>query len=100
MTFQLPKLPFNKTDLEPYISKNTFDFHYDKHHQAYVNNLNNLIKGSELEKLTLEEIIRETYQNPEKTGVFNNSAQVWNHSFFWNSMKKNGGGEIKLPEFS
>ncbi|MGD9637760.1 MAG: superoxide dismutase [Alphaproteobacteria bacterium] len=93
MTFELPKLTFEKTDLEPYISKNTLDFHYDKHHQGYVNNLNNLTKGTELENLPLEKVVRETYQNPEKTGVFNNAAQVWNHSFFWNSMKKNGGGE-------
>ena len=93
MSFELPKLPFAKTDLEPHISENTFNFHYEKHHQAYVNNLNNLVKDNEFSKLSLEEIIVKTYQDPEKTGVFNNAAQVWNHSFFWHSIKKNGGGE-------
>jgi Fe-Mn family superoxide dismutase len=73
--------------LAPHISKETFEFHYGKHHQAYVTNLNNLIKGTEFENASLEDIVRKS-----SGGIFNNSAQVWNHTFFWNSMKPNGGG--------
>ena len=68
------------------------DFHHGKHHQAYVTNLNNLVKGSPMESQSLEEMIKATYKDTSKTGVFNNAAQVWNHTFFWNSMKPNGGG--------
>jgi Fe-Mn family superoxide dismutase len=93
MTFTLPALPFEKTDLEPYISSNTIDFHYGKHHQAYVTNLNNLITGTEWENKSLEEIILESAKDPTKMGIFNNAAQVWNHTFYWNCLKKNGGGE-------
>ena len=93
MAFELPALPFDKSALEPHISAKTFEFHHGKHHQAYVTNLNNLIKDSELEKLPLEKIVRETAGVPEKAGIFNNAAQVFNHTFFWNSMKPNGGGE-------
>lgn len=93
MSFKLNDLPFAKTDLEPYLSKTTLDFHYDKHHQTYLNNLNSLIKDSEWENLPLEIIIRETYQDPEQTAVFNNASQIWNHDFFWKSMVKNGGGK-------
>jgi Fe-Mn family superoxide dismutase len=75
--------------LEPHMSKETFEYHYGKHHQAYVTNLNNLIKGTEFEDMSLTDIIRKA---PEG-GIFNNAAQVWNHTFFWNSMKSNGGGE-------
>jgi len=85
-------LPYPKTALEPHISANTFDFHHGRHHQAYVTNLNNLIKGSALESQPLEEIIKSTYRDASKTGIFNNAAQVWNHTFFWNSMKPQGGG--------
>jgi Fe-Mn family superoxide dismutase len=74
--------------LAPHISKETFEFHYGKHHQAYATNLNNLIKGTEFESLTLEEIVKKS-----AAGIFNNAAQVWNHTFFWNSMKPGGGGE-------
>lgn len=83
----LPPLPYALDALAPHISKETFEFHYGKHHQAYVTNLNNLIKGTEFENLSLEEIIKKS-----SGGVFNNAAQVWNHTFFWSSMKPNGGG--------
>ena len=87
MEHKLPPLPYALDALAPHISKETFEFHYGKHHQAYVTNLNNLIKGTEFENLALEDIIRKS-----SGGVFNNSAQVWNHTFFWNSMKPGGGG--------
>jgi superoxide dismutase, Fe-Mn family len=92
MAFELPPLPYPKTALEPHISANTFDFHHGRHHQAYVTNLNNLIKGSPMESQPLDEIIKSTYKDASKTGVFNNAAQVWNHTFFWHSMKPQGGG--------
>lgn len=85
--FNLTSLPFEKKSLEPFISEKTLDFHYGKHHQAYVDNLNKLISGTELENLSLIEIINKTAGNPERTGVFNNAAQVYNHDFFWNSLK-------------
>ena len=88
----LPPLPYPKEALEPHMSKETFDYHYSKHHQAYVTNLNNLIKGTEFENLPLEDIIRKS-----SGGVFNNSAQVWNHTFFWSCMKPQGGGEATGP---
>ena len=90
MEHTLPALPYAMDALAPNISKETFEFHYGKHHQAYVTNLNNLIKGTEFENLALEDIIRKS-----SGGIFNNSAQVWNHTFFWNSMKPAGGGEPK-----
>lgn len=93
MAFALPDLPYDQAALEPHISGNTLSFHYGKHHQAYVTNLNNLVKDSPLADKSLEEIIRETAGNAEKVGVFNNAAQVWNHTFYWNSMKPNGGGQ-------
>jgi superoxide dismutase, Fe-Mn family len=83
----LPPLPYAKDALQPYISAETLEYHYGKHHQAYVTNLNNLIKGTEFENLSLEEIIKKS-----SGGVFNNSAQVWNHTFFWNCMAPNAGG--------
>ncbi len=92
MSFDLPYLPFSKDELEPHISTRTMEFHHGKHHQAYVNNLNALIKDTPLEKASLEEIIKQTYGDESKAGIFNNAAQVWNHSFFWNSLKPNGGG--------
>jgi len=88
MEHVLPPLPYAMDALTPHISKETFEFHYGKHHQAYVTNLNNLIKGTEVENLSLEEIIKKS-----SAGIFNNSAQVWNHTFFWSSMKPGGGGE-------
>ena len=88
MEHTLPPLPYPKDALEPHMSKETFEFHYGKHHQAYVTNLNNLIKGTEFENMALEDIIRKS-----SGGVFNNSAQVWNHTFFWSCMKPKGGAE-------
>ena len=89
MEHTLPALPYAKDALAPHISAETLEFHYGKHHQAYVTNLNNLIKGTEYEALELEAIVKKAPAG----GVYNNSAQVWNHTFFWNCMKPNGGGE-------
>jgi Fe-Mn family superoxide dismutase len=88
----LPALPYAKDALQPTMSAETLEYHYGKHHQAYVTNLNNLIKGTEYENMPLEEIIKKS-----QGGVFNNSAQVWNHTFFWNCMKPNGGGAPTGP---
>lgn len=88
MEHQLPALPYAQNALAPHISQETFEYHYGKHHQAYVTNLNNLIKGTEYETLDLEGIVKKAPAG----GVYNNAAQVWNHTFFWNSMKPNGGG--------
>ena len=88
MEHTLPPLPYAMDALAPNISKETFEFHYGKHHQTYVTNLNNLIKGTEFENLGLEDIVKKS-----SSGIFNNSAQVWNHTFFWNSMKPGGGGK-------
>jgi superoxide dismutase, Fe-Mn family len=92
MSLTLPELPFSKNELEPHISGNTLDFHYGKHHKAYVDNGNKLIAGTDLEKLSVEEIIKKVAGDTTKTGVFNNAAQVWNHSFYWNCIKPNSGG--------
>ncbi|BBK43753.1 superoxide dismutase [Allostella vacuolata] len=92
MAFELPPLPYAPNALEPHMSANTFSFHHAKHHQAYVTNLNNLIKDTPLADKSLEEIIQATAADASKAGVFNNAAQVWNHTFFWNSMKPSGGG--------
>ncbi|MEN3297784.1 MAG: superoxide dismutase, Fe-Mn family [Burkholderiales bacterium] len=86
MEHKLPPLPYPKDALQPYISAETMEYHYGKHHQAYVTNLNNLIKGTEYENMPLEEIIKKS-----SGGVFNNAAQVWNHTFFWNCMKPSTG---------
>ncbi len=88
MEHKLPPLPYATDALEPHMSKETFEYHYGKHHQAYVTNLNNLIKGTEFENASLEDIVRKS-----QGGIFNNAAQVWNHTFFWNCMKPNGGGK-------
>ena len=93
MTFELPPLPYAPTALEPHMSANTFSFHYNKHHQAYVTNLNNLVKDTPLARKSLEDVILESAKDPSKAGIFNNAAQVWNHTFFWNSMAPNGGGK-------
>jgi superoxide dismutase, Fe-Mn family len=92
-TISLPPLPYAQNALAPYISENTISFHYGKHHQAYVKNTIDKIAGTELEKATLEEIIKATANNASLTAVFNNAAQVFNHTFYWNSMKPGGGGE-------
>jgi len=92
MTITLPNLPYDKKDLEPFISENTLNFHHGKHHQTYVTNLNNLIADTDLANKSLEEIINISREK-NQAGIFNNSAQIWNHTFYWNSMKKNGGGK-------
>jgi len=92
MAITLPQLPFEKDALAPYISANTLDFHYGKHHKAYVDNLNKLIEGTELATKSLEEIIKIAAKDSAKAGIFNNAAQVWNHSFYWQCLKKAGGG--------
>ena len=84
--------PIRKTRWSRYTSAQTLDFHHGKHHQTYVTNLNNLVKGTPMENQSLEEVIRATTNDQSKTGIFNNAAQVWNHTFFWNCMKPNGGG--------
>ncbi|GAB4299563.1 MAG: superoxide dismutase [Fe] [Thiohalomonadaceae bacterium] len=89
MKHELPALPYAKNALEPYISAETLEYHHGKHHQAYVTNLNNLIPGTEYENLSLEDIIKKAPAG----GVFNNAAQVWNHTFYWNCMAPNAGGE-------
>lgn len=93
MAFTLPKLPYEPNALEPHITANTISFHHGKHHQTYVTNLNNLIQGTPLEGGALEDIIKATAGDASKAGVFNNAAQVWNHTFYWHSMAPNGGGE-------
>lgn len=93
MAVNLPDLPYDKNALEPHISSKTLEFHHGKHHAAYVTNTNNLIQGTPLEKADLETIIKESAQDSNKVGIFNNSAQVWNHTFYWHSIKPNGGGE-------
>ncbi len=93
MSFTLPDLPYASNALEPHITAHTLSFHHGKHHQAYVTNLNNLIEGTELASQTLEEIILAVAGDASKAGIFNNAAQVWNHTFYWSSMKPNGGGE-------
>lgn len=95
MVFYLPPLPYEMNALEPYISTTTMEFHYGKHHRAYVDNLNKLIKGTEFENMPLEKIVKETSGKPEYTAIFNNAAQAWNHDFFWKSMSPNGGGAPK-----
>ncbi len=92
MAIELPALPYAKNALEPHISAETLEFHHGKHHNAYVVNLNNLIKATDLEAKSLEEIILAVAKDTSKAGVFNNAAQVWNHTFYWNCMKPQGGG--------
>jgi Fe-Mn family superoxide dismutase len=88
MTFELPALPYAKDALAPHISAETIEYHYGKHHQTYVTNLNNLVPGTEFEGLSLEEIVKKS-----TGGIFNNAAQVWNHTFYWNGLAPNAGGE-------
>ena len=88
MEHKLPELPYAMDALEPTISKETLEYHYGKHHQTYVTNLNNLIKGTEFEDMSLEDIIMKS-----SGGLFNNAAQIWNHTFYWNCLSPNGGGE-------
>ena len=97
MAIELPALPYDRTALEPHISGETIDFHYGKHHKTYVDNLNKMIEGTEFADMALEEIIRKS-----QGGMFNNAAQIWNHTFYWNCLSPNGGGEPggKLAERS
>lgn len=88
MTYELPPLPYSRDALEPVISAETLDYHYGKHHQAYVTNLNNMVPGTDLEGSSLEELVLKS-----DGGVFNNAAQVWNHTFYWNGLSPDGGGE-------
>ncbi|MFL6593709.1 MAG: superoxide dismutase [Luteimonas sp.] len=88
MAIELPPLPFERTALEPHISGETIDYHYGKHHKTYVDNLNKMIAGTEFESMPLEDIIRKS-----QGAMFNNAAQVWNHTFYWNCLKPNAGGE-------
>ena len=90
---QLPKLPYAQSALRPYISSRTMSFHYGKHHQGYVDNLNKMIAGTPMAEMPLEKIVKETSGVADKAGVFNNAAQIWNHTFYWNSLKPNGGGK-------
>ncbi len=89
----LPPLPYADNALEPVISANTISFHYGKHHKGYVDNLNKLIAETEFADMTLEKIITETAGKADKTAIFNNAAQAWNHTFYWRSLKSKGGGE-------
>ena len=88
MTFTLPELPYAMDALSPHISKETLEYHYGKHHQAYVTNLNKLIVDSDFALMTLEQVIKKS-----SGGIFNNAAQVWNHTFYWHCLSPNGGGE-------
>ena len=93
MAFELPALPYAETALEPYYSAKTISFHHGKHHKAYVDNLNKLVTGTDMEGKSLEEVVLAAAGNPQKAGVFNNAAQIWNHTFFWHSLKPAGGGK-------
>mgnify|MGYP002144976280 CR=1 FL=1 len=92
MAHTLPALPYGLDALEPHISRQTLEFHHGKHHNAYVTNLNNLVAGTELESKSLEDTITAVAGDASKAGVFNNAAQVWNHSFYWQCIKPGGGG--------
>ncbi|HTX54390.1 MAG TPA: superoxide dismutase [Candidatus Baltobacteraceae bacterium] len=92
MAIALPPLPYAENALEPHYSAKTISFHYGKHHKTYVDNINKLIAGTPLENKSIEEIVKASAGDSAKAGMFNNSAQVWNHTFFWNCMKPGGGG--------
>jgi len=91
--FTLLELPYAQNALAPYISENTLSFHYGKHHKTYVDKLNELVAGTEYQDMKLEEVITKTVGHADKTGVFNNAAQVWNHDFYWKSLSPKGGGK-------
>ena len=92
MAYELPSLPYDYTALEPSISKSTLEFHHDKHHAAYVSKYNDAVKGTEFDSKSIEEVIKAIAGDASQTGLFNNAAQAWNHSFYWQCMKPNGGG--------
>ena len=94
MTFELPSLPYASDALAPYMSSETLDFHHGKHHQTYVTNLNNLVKDSDMQDSSLEEIVVKSSKDPSMAGIFNNAGQHWNHILFWQCMKPNGGGSM------
>ncbi len=98
--FELPTLDYKKDALSPIMSEQTLDLHHGRHHQTYITNLNNFIKDTEFEKLSLEDIIKKTSSDKKKSGIFNNASQHWNHNLFWKCMKPKGGGKIptKLEE--
>ncbi|MBF2098591.1 MAG: superoxide dismutase [Gloeomargaritaceae cyanobacterium C42_A2020_066] len=93
MAYEFPALPYATDALAPYITAETISFHYAKHHAAYVTNYNNLVKGTPFDEQPLEEVIKATAGDASKVGIFNNGAQAWNHTFYWNCMKPGGGGE-------
>ena len=97
MAFELPPLPYAEDALEPDYSARTISFHYGKHHKTYVDTLNKLVGGTDLEGKSLEDVIMAVAGKPDKQPVFNNAAQVWNHTFFWNCMKPGGGGAPTGP---
>ena len=98
MAFELPDLPYAYDALSPYMSAETLEYHHDKHHNAYVTTLNTLVSGTELADKPLEDIVRETYDDPNRGKIFNQASQAWNHNLFWPSMKKGGGKEqMGLP---
>ncbi len=99
MAFELYKLPYEENALEPYISQKTLFYHYEKHHATYLKNLNDLIEGTDLEKYSLEEIILATEKYPSQQAIYNNASQVWNHTFYWQSLSPNGGGDIPDGDF-
>lgn len=92
MAYELPPLPYAYDALAPYISKSTLEFHHDKHHAAYVNKYNELVQGTAMDSQPIEAVIKMVAGNPDKQAIFNNGAQAWNHTFYWNSMKPAGGG--------
>ena len=94
MTFELPSLPYASDALAPYMSSETLDFHHGKHHQTYVTNLNNLVKDTDMQDSSLEEIVVKSSKDPSMAGIFNNASQHWNHILFWQCMKPNGGGSM------
>jgi Fe-Mn family superoxide dismutase len=93
MPHKLPPLPYGKDALAPVVSKETIEYHYGKHHQAYVDKLNGMIEGSPNDKLELEALIKKVHGQTNEQGLFNNAAQVWNHTFYWNCLKPGGGGD-------
>ena len=94
MTFELPSLPYASDAVAPYMSSETLDFHHGKHHQTYVTNLNNLVKDTDMQDSSLEEIVVKSSKDPSMAGMFNNAGQHWNHILFWQCMKPNGGGSM------
>ncbi len=92
MAYELPDLPYDYNALEPYMSARTLEFHHDKHHAKYVSTFNEMTKDTELEEKPIEDVIKIAFQDSSKSGIFNNGAQAWNHTFYWNCLTPNGGG--------